>query len=127
MGSSIGTLVGDNQRVDAVVAEHRGTAAIQTDCQLLVSDAEAADVNLPSPDADLTQVLNEAYQLEVSAGGTCSQAGAGSTALLARSTRDRRQAQNLLDEALSRFHSLSGMTLSTTTTTSPDAGDEPLG
>jgi hypothetical protein len=118
LGSSLGTLTGDNASVDKVVAQHGGVLDFHTVCGVLTTDAESANGNLPTPDTDVTQWLAQAYDLEYQAGLDCYDS-AGNSALQAKSARGRSQAQVLFDRVLIRIRALSGLVVPTTTTTSP--------
>ncbi|HMD47436.1 MAG TPA: hypothetical protein VKG43_14830 [Acidimicrobiales bacterium] len=121
-GATIGTLHGDAQRVDEAVRMSLGTAAVHTVCALLTTDSQSANNDLPTPDDQLTQKLASAYSLEYDAGNDCFTAGAANRSLLARSARERRRAEALLDQALARVTAVSGLVVSTTTTTAPGGG-----
>ena len=122
LGQSIGTLNGDNARIDTLVRQGAGTNVLHTVCGVLLTDAEAANGNLPTPDVTLTDLLSKAYGLEGDAANDCYNAGATNKALLARSARERSAAQVLFDQALGRAGSVTGSTVPTTTTTQPDEG-----
>ena len=53
----IGTLIADNARVPKDVAN--GTGAVHAACSTLLNDAQMAYAELPSPDPDVNQLLNE--------------------------------------------------------------------
>lgn len=121
-GQTVGTLYGDGARIDELVQDHHGTGAIHTACGVLQDDAGTADSGLPSPDPTLTTDLNDAVQDEYQAGIDCYQAGAANTSLLHKSAALRSQADRLLKAALARADAITGVDVSTTTTTSSDAG-----
>jgi hypothetical protein len=114
-GESIGTLVADNQRVPQDVPN--GTGAVHAACGTLEDDAEMANSSLPAPDADVTDLLSEAYGLEGTAGTECYNAGSTDKSLLQKSERDMIKAEALYDEVLQHITSVDGKTPSTTTTT----------
>jgi hypothetical protein len=121
-GAVVGTLGADNARVARVIAQHRGTGAIHTDCAVLLQDAQAANANLPAPDSVLTNQLAAAYGAEGDAANDCYSAGATNAALLGRSAGERVRAQALLAAALDRVRVLTGVTPPTTTTVPSGAG-----
>lgn len=122
LGQSIGTITADGDHIDEVLADHRGAGALHTDCSLLATDAGTASNNLPSPDDDVTELLQEAYVLEFQAGTACYHAGTTDAAELKKSAAKRSRAHGLFLEALAEIHSVTGMTVSTTTTTEPTTG-----
>lgn len=122
LGQSVGTVLGDAARVRVAVAEHRGAAVLRTDCGVLVTDTEAANGELPSPDTTLTDLLSAGYTLAYQAGNDCYDSGDTNQALLARSARERIKAEAKLDEAVQRVGQLTHVALSTTTTTQPGGG-----
>jgi hypothetical protein len=65
-GADIGTLVADNARIAKVVPN--GSGAVHAACGTLVTDAEMANTELPSPDPEVTDLLTKAYGLEGTAG-----------------------------------------------------------
>jgi hypothetical protein len=121
-GNSIGTLQADAARVTHAVRDRLGTGAIRADCGTLLVDAQTANTELPSPDPGISRTLYAAYGLEGEAANNCYSAGATNTSLLAKSARERAQANILLQSAFTRAQILSGQTVSTTTTTSLDSG-----
>ncbi len=117
-----GALYGDGVRIATVERQHRGTGALHVDCGVLQNDAGTLDSGLPTPDVTMTDDLSSAVQLDYQAGIDCYQAGAGGTAELARSAALRARADKLLAAAIARARAITGRTVSTTTTTSPDGG-----
>ncbi|MHB8317733.1 MAG: hypothetical protein ACYDEP_00665 [Acidimicrobiales bacterium] len=120
--NSVGTLRADSTRIETVINEHHGSSAISTDCSVLVTDASAANDELPTPDPKLTGLLSRAYALEGSAGTKCYAAGAANKSLLEQSANDRSAANKLLNDAVARIVAITGKTVSTTTTTQPSSG-----
>ena len=114
-GATIGTLTADNARVPLDVAN--GTGAVHAACSTLLNDAQMAYAELPTPDPDVTTLLNNAYALEQNAANDCYNAGTGDAKLLARSEREGIRAQALFDEALQRIREIDGRSVPTTTTT----------
>ena len=119
-GQDIGTLVADNARVPKVV--HNGTGAVHGACATLVTDAEMANSELPSPDPQVTDWLTQAYTLEATAGNQCYDAGSSNEALLTKSERNGIKAEALYAQVLRRIRQLDGKAVSTTTTTEPGTG-----
>jgi hypothetical protein len=120
LGEDIGTLIADNARVPKDVPN--GTGAVHAACGTLLTDAEMANTNLPSPDPDITAMLTKAYGLEGTAANQCYDAGATNTSLLARSARNAIKAEALYQQALQRIRQIDGRTVSTTTTTDNASG-----
>jgi hypothetical protein len=113
-GADIGTLVADNARVAKVVPN--GSGAVHAACGTLVTDAEMANTELPSPDPEVTDLLTKAYGLEGTAGNECYDAGSTNKNLLARSARNAIKAEALYNEALQRIRAVDGKVPATTTT-----------
>ena len=57
LGEDIGTLIADNARIPKDVPN--GTGAVHAACGTLLNDAEMANTNLPSPDPEVTALLDE--------------------------------------------------------------------
>ena len=114
LGEDIGTLVADNARIAKVVPN--GSGAVHAACGTLVTDAEMANTELPSPDPEVTDLLTKAYGLEGIAGNQCYDAGSTNKELLARSARNAIKAEALYDEALQRIRAVDGRAPATTTT-----------
>jgi hypothetical protein len=123
LGQSIGTVLGDAARVRAAVDEHADSGVLHTDCGVLLTDAQSANTELPTPNTQLTDLLSSGYALADDAGYDCYNSGGTNTKLLARSTKERIKAEAKLQQAVNLVAQLTGSTLSTTTTTVPDAGD----
>jgi hypothetical protein len=119
-GEDIGTLLADNARVPEDVAN--GTGAVHAACGTLLTDAEMANTNLPSPDPDVTDLLTQAYGLEGTAANDCYDAGATDKKLLTQSEHDAIKAEALYDQVLQRIRQIDGRTPSTTTTTDNSTG-----
>jgi hypothetical protein len=120
LGEDIGTLIADNARVPKDVPN--GTGAVHAACGTLLTDAEMANTNLPSPDPDVTALLTKAYGLEGTAANQCYDAGATNKSLLAQSARNAIKAEALFQQALQRIRQINGRTVSTTTTTDNASG-----
>ncbi|HEX4433835.1 MAG TPA: hypothetical protein VH012_03335 [Acidimicrobiales bacterium] len=120
LGEDIGTLIADNARVPKDVLN--GTGAVHAACGTLLTDAEMANTNLPSPDPDVTTLLTKAYGLEGTAANQCYDAGATNKMLLAQSARNAIKAEALYQQALQRIRQIDGRTVSTTTTTDNASG-----
>jgi hypothetical protein len=119
-GAAIGTLTADNARVPKDVPN--GTGAVHAACSTLLNDAQMAYAELPSPDPEVTQLLNDAYILEQTAANDCYDAGTSNPKLLARSQREGIKAEALYDQALQRIRVVDGKPVPTTTTTDNSAG-----
>jgi hypothetical protein len=115
-GQAIGQLEADGASVRAVLAGHRGQSELQTVCAAMANDAEGANGQLPSPDAQVTQLLARAYSFEYDAAQSCYRAGAADRSLLATSAADRARARHLFSRTLALVRRLTGRTPSTTTT-----------
>ena len=118
-GGVVATLQADSSRIATVLGEHRGTGAVRADCVILLDDTEAANQNLPTPDAGLTSLLSHAYTLEGQAANDCYAAGAATGTRQETSSRLRAVAGGLLDQALAEIRTLTGKTPPTTTTAAP--------
>jgi hypothetical protein len=114
LGEDIGTLVADNARIAKVVPN--GSGAVHAACGTLVTDAEMANTELPSPDPEVTDLLTKAYGLEGTAGNECYDAGSTNKKLLAESARNAIKAEALSSEALQRIRAIDGKAPATTTT-----------
>ena len=121
-GQSVGTVVGDAARVRVAVDAHKGSGVLHTDCGVLLTDAQSANGELPTPNGELTDLLSSAYALAYDAGTDCYNSGGTNHTLLAKATKERIQAEAKLQEAVNLAAQLTGRTVSTTTTTSPDDG-----
>ena len=119
-GSSIGTLIADNARVPKDLAN--GTGAVHAACSTLLNDAQMAYAELPSPDPDVNQLLNNAYTLEQAAANDCYNAGTTNTKLLAQAEREGIKAEALYNQTLQRIRQIDGKTVPTTTTTDNSTG-----
>jgi uncharacterized protein (UPF0333 family) len=122
LGQSIGTLLGDAGRVRAALSAHDGAGVVHTDCGVLLTDAQSANGELPTPDTQLTDLLSSGYALAYDAGNDCYNSGGTDRALVARSDRERIEAEAKLEQAVNLVDQLTGATLSTTTTTQPGSG-----
>jgi hypothetical protein len=83
----------------------------------LVTDAEMANTELPSPDPEVTDLLTQAYGLEGTAGNECYDAGSTNKKLLSQSARDAIKAEAIYNEVLQRIRAIDGKVPVTTTTT----------
>jgi len=124
-GAAIGAIEVDSRNIDLAVAHHQPAASIKIVCALLTNDAETAIGNLPTPDTQLTNELNAAYEDGAAAGDHCYQGASGNQALLRRSTAERRQLVPLISVALARMNAITGRTTSTSTT-APAPNDDPF-
>ncbi len=108
LDGSLSTLRADDARITLIVRERRGTGAVRADCGVLYTDTEAANTELPAPDARTTTLLSDAYTEEGRAANACYDAGDTDQALLRRSAAERGQAEALLEEAERRIGSVTG-------------------
>ena len=115
LGEDIGTLMADNARLPNDV--RNGTGAVHAACGTMEDDAEMANGELPSPDAQVTIWLSTAYGLEGAAGTTCFNAGSTNKKRLAEAERDTAKAEALYGRVIIRIQSIDGRLPSTTTTT----------
>jgi hypothetical protein len=83
----------------------------------MLDDAEQANGELPTPDAQVTVWLSKAYTLEGTAGNDCYDAGSTNRTLLATAERDGAKAEQLFTRSLIRIQAITGHLPSTTTTT----------
>jgi hypothetical protein len=120
LGGDIGTLNADNARVALDVPN--GTGAVHAACGTIEVDADMANGELPSPDAQVSDWLSAAYGLEGAAGTQCYNAGATNTELLAKSASNTAKAHALFQRALIRIQSIIGKPVATTTTTDNATG-----
>jgi hypothetical protein len=120
-GEDIGTLVADNARIAKVAPN--GSGAVHAACGTLVTDAEMANTELPSPDPEVTDLLTQAYGLEGTAGNQCYDAGSTNRKLLAESARNAIKAEALYNEVLQRIGAIDGKVPVTTTTTVSNSGN----
>jgi hypothetical protein len=126
-GAAVGTLEADSANIDQALAHHDAPAAIKTVCALLTNDAETAIGNLPTPDNQLTDDLNHAYEKGAAAGDDCYNGAAGNVALLKRSAQERAALVPLLTTAIDRIESVTGRTPSTSTTQPDGSCSDPFG
>jgi len=120
LGRDIGTLMADNARISKVVPN--GSGAVHAACATLITDAEMANGQLPSPDPQVTDMLTQAYNLEGTAGNQCYDAGSTDKKLLTRSARNAIRAEALYAQVLQRIRQIDGKTVPTTTTTAGNTG-----
>jgi hypothetical protein len=113
-GADIGTLMADNARIAKVAPN--GSGALHAACGTLVTDAEMANTELPSPDPEVTDLLTKAYGLEGIVGNECYDAGSPNTKLLAESEHNAIKAEALYNEVLQRIRTIDGQVPVTTTT-----------
>ena len=126
-GAAIGTVEADSANIDQALAHHDAPAAIKTVCALLTNDAETAIGNLPTPDDQLTNDLNVAYEKGAAAGDDCYNGAAGNASLLKRSAEERLALLPLLTTAVDRIESVTGRTPSTSTTQPDGSCSDPFG
>ena len=115
-GQTVGTLEGDAARVTTAVAHHEDLGVIHTICGVLLTDAQSANGDLPTPNSQLTDTLSRAYTLDYEAGNDCYAGGTTGTALLEKSATERSRAHTQLARALALVEQVVGRTVPTTTT-----------
>ncbi len=125
-GAAIGQVEVDSRNVGLALSRHDPASDIRTVCALLTTDAQTAIGNLPTPDSQLTNDLNQAYEEAASAGTDCYN-GASGGALLRRSASERAKLVPLLNTAIDRVVVTTGRTPSTSTTQPSDADGDPFG
>lgn len=125
-GAAIETLEVDSRNIDLALTRKDPPAAIKTVCALLTNDAQTAIGNLPTPDTQLTDELNTAYEDAASAGDACYQGAGGQRSQLATSATERDKLLPLLDRAKERIVAITGHPPSTSTT-QPAAPVDPFG
>ena len=114
-GEDIGTLVADNARIPRSA---NGTGAMHAACGTMEDDADMANGELPTPDAQVTDWLSDAYGLEGDGGHRLLQRRVAPTrSCWPRPRRHTAKAQALFSRALIRIQSIDGRLPSTTTTT----------
>ena len=118
-GEDIGTLVADNARI----RQEKTTAAMHAACGTMEVDADTANDELPTPDAQVSDWLSDAYGLEGTAATDCYNAGVVNQKLLATAERDTMKANALYSRALIRIQSIDGRLPTTTTTTDNTPGN----
>ncbi len=126
-GAAIGQVEADSRNVDLAISRHNSAAALRTVCALLTTDAQTAIGNLPTPDTQLTDQLNTAYEDAAAAGNDCYNGAKGDQSLLQRSSSERAKLVPLLRTAVGRIVSITGHTPSTSTTAPSDSDDDPFG
>ncbi len=125
-GAAIGQVEVDSSNVGLALSRHDPPAAIKTVCALLTTDAQTAIGNLPTPDTQLTDELNSAYEDAAAAGNDCYNDSSGGQ-LLRRSTSERGKLVPLLTTAIDRIVAITGHTPSTSTTVPSASGSDPFG
>ncbi|MGD0391024.1 MAG: hypothetical protein ABSC41_00120 [Acidimicrobiales bacterium] len=125
-GSAVGQVEADTRNIQLAIVRHDTAKALRTVCALLTTDAQTAIGNLPTPDTQLTNDLNAAYEDAASAGNDCYNGANGNASLLHRSAVERAKVVPMLGIALERIASITGHTPSTSTTAPADSGDDPF-
>jgi hypothetical protein len=126
-GAAVGALQVDSRNIGYALSRHDTPAAIKTACALLTNDAETAIGNLPTPDTQLTDELNSAYEDAAAAGDACYQGASGQSSLLRKSATERSKLGPLLAVAVDRIQAITGHTPSTSTTEADGSCDDPFG
>ena len=119
VGEDIGTLVADNARI----AKEKTTSAMHAACGTMEVDADTANDELPTPDAQVSDWLSDAYGLEGTAATDCYNAGVVNEKLLATAEEDGKKADGLYVRALIAIQSIDGRLPTTTTTTDNSPGN----
>jgi hypothetical protein len=125
-GAAIGQLEADTRNIDAVLAHRDSAAGVRSACALLTNDAQTAIGNLTTPDNQLTNDLNTAYEDAAAAGSDCYNGATGNSKLLSRSARERGKLDPLLAVAVQRVQAITGQVPSTTTTAPTDSNGDPF-
>ncbi len=113
---AVSTIEGDFHRVTEAQSQMASDLKLlRTECDVLVTDALSANQNLPTPDAQLTDVLSSAYGSAATAGQNCFCAAGGRPCppgasgnpsdrpvLLERSATERATSERALIEAQAR-------------------------
>ena len=110
LSEGVSTLLADSHGVHVAIVRHQGVKQLHTVCVELLNDAQGTNDALPTPDAQLTRLLSEAYGHLVHAANAC-YAGAASRVALAAADRERSAAIGLLIEAVLREEAVAGRTL----------------
>lgn len=126
-GAAVGQVEADSRNIDVAIASHNTPAALRTVCALLTNDAQTAIGNLPTPDTQLTDDLNAAYEDAAAAGNDCYQGAHGDRTLLRRSASERVKLFPMLAAAVDRIESITGHTPSTATTAPSGDNNDPFG
>ncbi|HEX3981124.1 MAG TPA: hypothetical protein VHW93_07870 [Acidimicrobiales bacterium] len=126
-GAAVGALLVDSRNISYALSRRQAPAAIKTACALLTNDAETAIGNLPTPDTQLTDELNAAYEDAAAAGDACFQGASGKASLLRKSATERSKLGPLLTVAVDRIGAVTGHTPSTSTTEADGSCDDPFG
>jgi hypothetical protein len=126
-GSAIGQVELDSRNIDLAVSHRAAASALRTVCALLTTDAQTAIGNLPTPDTQLTDDLNNAYEDAASAGNDCYNGSDGNRPLLRRSATERTRLVPMLATAVNRLTSLTGHPPSTSTTLASGDDGDPFG
>ena len=100
----------DSRNIDQALSRHDPAGSVRTVCALLTNDAETAIGNLPTPDTQLTDELNTAYEDAAAAGDDCYNGACGNASLLRRSAAERAKLAPLLTTAIDRIAAITGRT-----------------
>lgn len=124
LSQDLGAIHNAGLAIDRALDGPNPVATLHTVCSVLSVTAEKANSTLPSPSSKLNVMLSRAYTLEYEAGTNCYDAGPTGKALLAKSAAERATAQEILERATAYLETLTGKTVSTTTTTVITTGTE---
>jgi hypothetical protein len=119
LGQQIGTLQDTAAAVEKAARKHESLGVFHTICGVYETDAQTYNDSLPSPDATVTQDLAEGYGKASDAAEECYSSGVTNTSLLAKSEADSAKAAADFEAALTRIQAVTGVSVATTTTTSP--------
>ena len=111
LGQQVGALQGDDRKVAGVLARHGDQASVRSACGALVTDAQSANDNLPTPDTRASQLLARYYTAQYNAGQACYRS--------APWAGYRARADRLVRQVLARIRVVTGAVVPTTTTTVP--------
>jgi hypothetical protein len=125
-GAAVGALQVDSRNIGYALSHDQAPAAVKTACALLTNDAETAIGNLPTPDTQLTDELNAAYEDAAAAGDACFQGASGRASLLRTSATERSKLGPLLAVAVDRIEAITGHTPSTSTTEADGSCPDPF-
>jgi len=110
LSEGVSTLLADSHSVHAAIIRRAGVKQLHTVCVELLNDAQGTNDALPTPDAQLTRLLSEAYGHLVHAANAC-YTEAASRVALAAADRERSAAIGLLIEAVLREEAVTGSSL----------------
>jgi len=110
LANAAGTLLNDSGAVRDAIHQHRAASVVKTVCAELLLDAQGANNELPTPDAQLTGLLSGAYDQFAKAASRC-YAASGTPVALSRADAIRVGALGLLVAAVLRAEAVLGRPL----------------